>query len=92
MENVNTPLLIIHAEQDMRCPIEQGEQFYVALKKLRKQVEMVRFPDSNHELSRSGKPVLRVRRLKHILRWFDSHLEKKPDSYHPPLEPRDGSE
>ncbi len=86
VENVNTPLLIIHAENDMRCPIEQGEQFYVALKKLGKKVEMARFPESNHELSRSGKPVLRVHRLNQILRWFDSHLEKQVDSYELPLQ------
>ena len=85
VENMKTPLLIIHAEQDMRCPIEQGEQLYVARKRLKKEVEMVRYPDSNHELSRSGKPVLRVHRLKQILRWFDSHLEKQPEHYDPPL-------
>jgi dipeptidyl aminopeptidase/acylaminoacyl peptidase len=85
VENVKTPLLIIHAEKDIRCPIEQGEQFYVALKKLKKEVEMARFPESNHELSRGGKPVLRVHRLNQILRWFDSHLEKALGDYDPPL-------
>jgi len=85
VENVTTPLLIIHAEKDQRCPIEQGEQFYVALKKLNKQTEMARFPESNHELSRSGKPVLRVQRLNQILRWFDSHLERSKEDYAPPL-------
>ncbi|HHX10967.1 MAG TPA: S9 family peptidase [Firmicutes bacterium] len=91
VENIRTPLLIIHAEQDMRCPIEQGEQLYITLKKLRKKVEIVRYPDSNHELSRSGKPVLRVHRLKQILRWFDSHLERKPEDYDPPLQQADNS-
>ena len=86
VENVTTPLLILHSENDMRCPIEQGEQFYVALKRLKKEVEMVRFPGANHELSRSGKPVLRVARLKHILRWFDSHIEKRKEDYDPALE------
>jgi len=86
VENVNTPLLIIHSENDMRCPIEQGEQFYVALKKLKKEVEMVRFPGSNHELSRGGKPVLRVARLNHIVRWFDNHIEKRNEDYQPALE------
>ncbi len=76
VENVVTPLLIIHAEGDMRCPIEQGEQLYVALKKMKKTVEMARFPSSNHELSRSGKPVLRVARLNQIVGWFDRHIEK----------------
>jgi len=82
-ENVTTPLLILHSENDMRCPIEQGEQFYVALKRMKKEVEMVRFPGSNHELSRSGKPVLRVARLNQILRWFDSHLERRSEDYEP---------
>lgn len=79
VENVNTPLLIIHSELDMRCPIEQGEQLYVALKKMKKEVEMARFPGSNHELSRGGKPVLRVGRLNQILRWFDRFIEKTPE-------------
>lgn len=84
-KNVTTPLLIIHGENDMRCPIEQGEQFYIALKKLKKEVEMVRFPGSNHELSRSGKPVLRVSRLNHIVRWCDEHIKKNPADYEPAL-------
>lgn len=81
VKNVTTPLLILHGENDMRCPIEQGEQFYIALKKLKKEVEMVRFPGSNHELSRSGKPVLRVARLNHIIRWCDEHIKKNPEDY-----------
>ncbi len=81
VDNVKTPLLIIHGEQDMRCPIEQGEQFYVALKKRKVDVEMARFPGSNHELSRSGKPVLRVSRLNQILRWFDGHIHKESEDY-----------
>lgn len=85
VHNVKTPLLIIHSEQDMRCPIEQGEQFYVALKKLKKEVEMARFPGSNHELSRSGKPVLRVARLNQILRWMDGHIAKNSGDYEPAL-------
>lgn len=74
VENVETPLLIVHGEQDLRCPIEQGEQMYVALKHLKKETEFVRFPGSNHELSRSGKPNMRMERLHHICRWFDTYL------------------
>jgi len=70
VKNVKTPLLVIHSEQDMRCPIEQGEQFYVYLKKLGVKTRMVRFPGANHELSRSGKPKLRLERLRHIVSWF----------------------
>ncbi|MFC4559083.1 S9 family peptidase [Virgibacillus kekensis] len=72
--NVETPLLIVHGEKDYRCPIEQGEQMFTALKHLRKEVEFVRFPDANHELSRSGKPEMRIERLNHITRWFEKYL------------------
>ena len=72
---VNTPILIIHSELDYRCPMEQAEQWYIALKRLGKTVEFVRFAGENHELSRSGKPRNRKERLYHILRWFDEHLK-----------------
>jgi len=77
VENVKTPLLIIHSENDYRCPMEQAEQFYVALKYLKKEVELVRFPDEGHNLSRNGQPHHRVERLNHILRWFDTYLKGK---------------
>ncbi len=59
-KDVVTPLLIIHSEDDLRCPIEQGEQLFVALKKLRREVRFIRFPGENHEMSRSGKPRHRL--------------------------------
>ncbi|WP_018130458.1 S9 family peptidase [Effusibacillus pohliae] len=71
---VNTPLLILHGEEDLRCPIEQAEQLFVALKKFGKEVQFVRFPDANHELSRSGNPLLRVERLKRIVGWFNRYI------------------
>ncbi|MBU5465643.1 S9 family peptidase [Virgibacillus sp. MSJ-26] len=74
VENVKTPLLILHGELDFRCPIEQGEQLFIALKHLRKNVEFVRFPGANHELSRSGHPDMRIERLNHIVHWFEKHL------------------
>lgn len=72
--NVETPLLILHGELDFRCPIEQGEQLFVALKHMKKEVEFVRFPGANHELSRSGDPKMRIERLNHICRWFETYL------------------
>lgn len=72
--NVETPLLILHGELDLRCPIEQAEQLYVTLKHLKKDVEFVRFPGANHELSRSGDPTMRIERLNHICRWFEKYL------------------
>ncbi|MDK8182255.1 S9 family peptidase [Paenibacillus sp. UMB4589-SE434] len=76
VEQVQTPLLILHGENDLRCPIEQAEQLFIALKRLGKKTQFIRFPSSNHELSRGGNPGLRVQRLNHIVRWFDEHIEK----------------
>lgn len=73
-ENVETPLLILHGEKDFRCPIEQGEQLFITLKHLGKEVEFIRFPNANHELSRSGNPTLRVARMENICRWFETYL------------------
>jgi len=73
-KNVKTPLLFIHSENDLRCTVQQAEEFFVALMELGVNTEMVRFPDENHELSRSGKPKHREERFRHILRWFDKHL------------------
>jgi dipeptidyl aminopeptidase/acylaminoacyl peptidase len=73
-KDVTTPLLIIHSEDDLRCPIGQAEQLFVALKKLGKDVLFVRFPDETHELSRSGKPRHRLARFRFILDWFAQHL------------------
>lgn len=72
--NVETPLLILHGEKDYRCPVEQAEQLYIALKRLKKETKFVRFPKANHELSRSGHPKLRIERLNHIKNWFNEYL------------------
>jgi dipeptidyl aminopeptidase/acylaminoacyl peptidase len=75
-KDIMTPLLILHSEEDLRCPIEQAEQLFVALKKLRRDVRFVRFPGENHEMSRSGKPRHRLERFRHILEWFAGYLGK----------------
>ncbi len=74
VDKVKTPLLFVHSEQDYRCPIEQSEQMFVALKMLGVETELVRFPNESHGLSRMGKPAHRIERLQAILGWFDSHL------------------
>ncbi|MBY8911259.1 S9 family peptidase [Bacillus sp. YC2] len=71
---VTTPLLILHGERDDRCPIEQAEQLFTALKKLNKTTAFVRFPGATHELSRSGRPKQRMKRLNYICSWFDQYL------------------
>ncbi len=70
-----TPTLVIHSEQDMRVPQEQGEQVYVALKKKGVDTELVLFPEEPHGLSRGGRTDRRVVRLQHMLRWFDRYLK-----------------
>jgi acylaminoacyl-peptidase len=73
VDNVRTPLLILHAEKDFRCPIEQAEQFFVALKLLGKEAVFVRFQDDTHELTRGGKPKNRIDHARRIADWFDAH-------------------
>jgi dipeptidyl aminopeptidase/acylaminoacyl peptidase len=74
VENVQTPILILHGEQDLRCPQEQAEQWFVSLRRLGKTAEFVRFPDESHDLSRSGRPDRRLLRLGRIVEWFDRYL------------------
>lgn len=73
-QNIHTPVLIIHSENDLRVAIEQAEQLFVALKLLHREVKFVRFPGETHELSRSGKPSHRIERFAFILDWFAQHL------------------
>lgn len=72
--NVETPLLILHSENDYRCPIEQGQQLYITLKAMGKEASFVRFPQSDHNLSRVGLPNLRQTRLEQITSWFEKYL------------------
>jgi dipeptidyl aminopeptidase/acylaminoacyl peptidase len=74
VENMHTPLLIIHSELDYRCPIEQSEQLFISLKRLGRTTEFVRFPNESHGLSRTGKPVHRIERLQKITDWFGRWL------------------
>jgi dipeptidyl aminopeptidase/acylaminoacyl peptidase len=69
-KEIRTPLLILHSEDDLRCPIAQAEQLFTILKMLRRDVEFVRFPDENHEMSRSGRPSHRLGRFEVILDFF----------------------
>jgi len=75
VDQVKTPCLIIHSELDYRCPIDQAEQWFTALKLNGVPTELIRFPDENHELSRSGKPKHREERFNHMLRWFREYLK-----------------
>ena len=73
---VKTPTLFIHSTEDYRCPIPEGIQMYTVLKCRGVDTRLVAFIGENHELSRSGKPLHRLRRLKEISEWLFSHLNK----------------
>ncbi len=75
-DQATTPILLIHSQEDYRCPFDQAEQFYVALKRLQKApVELLVFKRENHELSRSGRPLNRMDRLTAIVDWFERYLK-----------------
>lgn len=73
--HIVTPCLIVHSENDYRCPIEQGEQLFAVLADRGVEVEMLRFPGSSHELSRGGRPKYRRERFEAILDWHRRHLD-----------------
>ena len=72
--NVETPVLLMHGESDHRCPIEQSEQYFVTLKRMGKEVELVRFPGSSHGFVRTGHPKLREEYLSRLLGWMNEHI------------------
>jgi acylaminoacyl-peptidase len=88
VRQMRTPLLILHSENDLRCPIEQGEQLFVALKKQGVPTLFVRFPGESHDLSRNGQPKHRLERLKHILTWFRTYLVSGPGERETVVSPR----
>ena len=71
--NVNTPVLLLHGENDARVPIEQSEQYFVALKRRGKEVEFVRLPDTSHGVFRAKHPVIRKEYFRRMLEWFENH-------------------
>ena len=71
---IRTPTLVVHSANDQRCAVEQGEQFYLALKRAGVPTELVRFPNESHELSRNGRPWHRVFRIDRYLDWFKRWL------------------
>jgi len=72
-DRVKTPTLFLHSFEDYRCPVDQGYQMFTALLAHGIESRLICFRGENHELSRSGKPLHRIRRLKEITDWFDGH-------------------
>src|SRR5207245_903526 len=74
VQDIVTPLLLTCGEMDLRCAISQSEELFGAMRFLGKTVEMVRFPEESHDLSRIGRPDRRVERLNRIRGWFERFL------------------
>ncbi|MCJ7694400.1 MAG: S9 family peptidase [Anaerolineaceae bacterium] len=73
--SAKTPTLVIHSQDDLRCPIEQGEQLYIGLKNLGVPSEFLVFPDSPHGVSRVGRTDRRIVRLEGMKDWFERYLK-----------------
>lgn len=82
--DVRTPTLVIHSEQDLRCPIDQAQQYYAGLLRHGTTAEMLLFPGEGHELSRSGRPRHRVARFDAMLDWWQRCFE---GTGHPATDP-----
>jgi dipeptidyl aminopeptidase/acylaminoacyl peptidase len=72
--NVETPVLLMHGEADLRVPMEQSEQYFVTLKRLGKIVEFVRFPGGYHGFVRGGHPRMREEYLSRLLAWLQEYV------------------
>jgi dipeptidyl aminopeptidase/acylaminoacyl peptidase len=71
---VTTPTLVVHSEQDWRCPVEQGQRWFVELRRRGVPAELLLFPGEGHELTRSGRPQHRLVRFEHVLDWWHRTL------------------
>jgi dipeptidyl aminopeptidase/acylaminoacyl peptidase len=76
--DINTPLLILHADEDYRCALDQAEQLFAVLRWMRKPVEMVVFEGEAHGLTRGGRPGNRIEHQRRILGWFQKYLGSRP--------------
>ncbi|WP_370948535.1 alpha/beta fold hydrolase [Amycolatopsis sp. cg5] len=73
-DRIDIPFCVVHSEHDWRCPLEQAQRMYVALKSRGAETEMLLFPGEGHELTRSGNPRHRVERFHAVLDWWNKHL------------------
>jgi dipeptidyl aminopeptidase/acylaminoacyl peptidase len=75
-DRANTPTLFIHSDEDYRCWLPEALQMFSALKYHGVDARLCMFRGENHELSRSGRPKHRTRRLQEITQWFDKYLKE----------------
>jgi dipeptidyl aminopeptidase/acylaminoacyl peptidase len=74
VENIKAPLLIMHGEQDYRCSVSEADQLFGALRKLKRTVELVRYPGGSHAFSHTGPPSHRLDAIQRVLEWFQRYL------------------
>lgn len=75
VKNINTPLLIIHGDQDLRTGVIQGEMLYKSMKILGKPVEYIRYPREGHELTRSGNPGRMMDHMLRVIEFFERYVK-----------------
>jgi dipeptidyl aminopeptidase/acylaminoacyl peptidase len=83
VRRVKTPTLIVQSEEDHRTPMTDAEQWFIGLKRQGTPVELVRYPRSTHDLSRTGEPWLLVDRLARLRQWFEHWLTPRGTSVSP---------
>ena len=83
VQNVKTPTLVLHSDNDFRVPIEQGEQWFRALQHYHVTSEIVLFPRENHNLTRTGEPKHLVESLNWQMYWFDRFLNGNESAKRP---------
>jgi acylaminoacyl-peptidase len=74
VEQMRTPLLLVHSELDQNCPINQSDQLYTALRLLGREVEFLRLPGEGHLVNLVGRPSSRLARIRATDAWFRRHL------------------
>ena len=77
MQNITTPYIIFHGENDLRTGVIQGEMLYKSLKALGRQVEYVRHPGATHEITRSGNNRQRIDQMLRTYEFFERYIGKK---------------
>ena len=77
VRSIHTPLLLIHGDEDMNCPISQSEEMFSALRLLHKEVYFARFPGQSHGMSARGTPNCRLDRYRLLLWWMDRYLDRE---------------
>ncbi|MER6826218.1 S9 family peptidase [Streptosporangium sp. NPDC000563] len=73
-DRITLPFAVVHSEDDLRCPVEQAQRMFVALRRNGVPAEFLLFPGEGHELTRSGRPRHRLQRFEAVLEWWSRHL------------------